>query len=43
MPPGSKMDPKLAKADQISNGGSTCVIRYLENGEKTAVQQQRRW
>ena len=30
---GSKMDPLLAKAEPISDGGSTSVIAYLE-GEK---------
>ncbi|GAB0184492.1 epimerase family protein SDR39U1 [Grus japonensis] len=39
MPAGSKMDPMLAKAEPISNGGSASGITYLK-GEKTAVKQQ---
>ena len=29
VPAGSKMDPPLAKAKPISNGGSTSMITYL--------------
>jgi len=31
---GSKMDPLLAKAKPISDGGSTPVITYLRRGRK---------
>ncbi|GAB0206670.1 hypothetical protein GRJ2_003132600 [Grus japonensis] len=34
MPSGSKMDLPLAKAEPISNGGSTSVITYLRRGIK---------
>ena len=34
MPAGSKMDPPLAKAEPISNSGSTSVITYLRKGKK---------
>jgi len=45
MPPGSKMDPPLAKAKPISNGGSASVIVYLRKGRKklsneTAVRRE---
>jgi len=33
MPAGSKMDPLLAKAKPISDGGSTSVISYLRRGK----------
>jgi len=33
MPGGSMMDPPLAKAEQISGGGSTSVIMYLRWGK----------
>ena len=33
----SKMDPLLAKAKPISNGGSTSGITYLRRGEKNAA------
>ena len=33
-PASSKMDPSLAKADPISDGGSTCVRSYLRKGKK---------
>ena len=32
MPAGSKMDPLLAKAEPISNGGSASGITYLRKG-----------
>ncbi|PKU35129.1 protein pxr1-like [Limosa lapponica baueri] len=35
MPEGSQMDPPLAKAQPIINGGSTSGITYLRRGEKT--------
>ncbi|GAB0202867.1 hypothetical protein GRJ2_002752300 [Grus japonensis] len=34
MPAGSKMDPPLAKAEPISNGGSVSVITSLSTGKK---------
>ncbi|KAK4829029.1 hypothetical protein QYF61_001804 [Mycteria americana] len=34
MPAGSKMDPPLAKAEPISDGGSASVITYLRRGKK---------
>jgi len=38
---GPKMDPLLAKAEPISNGGSTSVITYLRRGRKKLwVRQQ---
>ena len=39
MPAGSKMDPLLAKAEPISDGGSASGITYLRKGKKTAAQQ----
>ncbi|GAB0190559.1 EH domain-containing protein 4 [Grus japonensis] len=39
MPASSKMDPLLAKAKPISNGGSASGIAYLRRG-KTAAEQQ---
>jgi len=36
MPAGSKVDPPLAKAKSVSDGGSTSVITYLSRGKKTA-------
>ena len=45
MPDGSKMDPLLAKAKPISDGGSTSAITYFRRGKrkiiktKTAQQQ----
>ena len=40
MPAGSKMDPLLAKAEPISDGGHASRIMYLRRGEKEPVQQQ---
>ncbi|XP_075356581.1 uncharacterized protein LOC142409205 [Mycteria americana] len=40
MPAGSKMDPPLAKAEPISDGGSASGITYLRTGEKKPVQLQ---
>jgi len=41
VPAGSEMDPLLAKAKPISNGGSTSGITYLRKGRKnSAVIQQ---
>ena len=34
MPAGSKMDPLLAKAESISNDGSSSGITYLRRGQK---------
>jgi len=34
----SKMDPPLAKAKPISDGGSTSVITYLRRGRKKNLQ-----
>lgn len=39
MPPDSKTDPPLAKAESISNGGSTSAKTYLIT-EKIGGQQQ---
>ncbi|GAB0195028.1 acid sphingomyelinase-like phosphodiesterase 3b [Grus japonensis] len=39
MPAGSKMDPLLAKAEPISDGGSTSGITELRRGEKTHQEQ----
>ena len=36
-PAGSKTDPLLAKAKQISNGDSASVIAYLRRGRKKTV------
>jgi len=33
----SKMDPLLAKAEPISDGGSASGITYLRRGEKTCT------
>jgi len=33
MPAGSKMDPPLAKAEPISDGGSASGITYLRRGK----------
>ena len=35
MPAGSKTDPPLAKAEPISNSGSTSGITYLRKGKKS--------
>ena len=40
VPAGSKMDPLLAKAKPISDGGRASVITYLRNGKKTL---QEKW
>jgi len=44
MPAGSKMDLLLAKANPISDSGSTSVITYLRKGRKncseTAVERE---
>jgi len=41
VPAGSKMDPQLAKAKPISNGGSASGITQLIRGrKKTAVKRQ---
>jgi len=43
MPAGSKTDPPLAKAEPISDGGSTPGITELRQRRKnTVVKQQRR-
>jgi len=42
MPAGSKKDSLLAKAEPISDGGSTSGITYLGMGKKNAVKQQTR-
>jgi len=34
VPAGSKMDPPLAKAKPINNGGTASVITYLRRGKK---------
>jgi len=39
MPAGSKMDLPLAKAEPISDGGYTSVIRYLRRGKKNAAEE----
>ncbi|GAB0183645.1 AN1-type zinc finger protein 5-like [Grus japonensis] len=39
MPAGSKMDPPLAKAEPISDGGSTSGITELRKGKKTHQEQ----
>jgi len=39
MPAGSKMDPPLAMAEPISDGGSASGTRYVRRG-KIAVQLQ---
>jgi len=38
----SKIDPPLAKAKPISDGGSASVIAYLRREKKTAVRWQSR-
>lgn len=40
VPAGSKRDPPLAKAEPISDSGSTSVATFLRKGKKNAVQQQ---
>ncbi|PKU41961.1 protein pxr1-like [Limosa lapponica baueri] len=40
MPASSKTDLPLAKAESISEGGSTSVKIYLRSGKKPAAQQQ---
>jgi len=42
VPAGSKMDPPLAKAKPISDGGNASGITYLRRGKKPAVKQQSR-
>jgi len=47
MPVGSKMDPPLAKAEPISDSGSTCAITHLRRKKKKTLhngilQQERR-
>jgi len=37
VPASSKMDPPLAKAKPISDGGSASVITYSRHGRKTVV------
>jgi len=37
VPAGSKMDPPLAKAKPISDGGSASGITYLRRGGKTTA------
>jgi len=37
MPASSKMDPSLAKAKPISDGGSISVIMYLRRGNTSAM------
>jgi len=34
MPAGSKIDPLLAKANPMSDGGSTSVITFFKTGRK---------
>jgi len=43
VPAGSKMDPLLAKAKSVSDGGSTSMITYLRRGKtcgETAVERE---
>ena len=40
MPAGSKMDPLLAKAEPISDGGSASVITYLRKGKEVTGEWQ---
>jgi len=45
MPAGSKMDPLLAKANDISDSGSASVITYISSGKicwKTAIEREER-
>jgi len=37
VPTGSKMDPPMAKAEPISDSGSTSGITYLRRGKKPAA------
>jgi len=41
-PASSKMDPLLAKARPVSDGGSASGITYLRRGKKTVRRQQLR-
>ncbi|KAK4810932.1 hypothetical protein QYF61_013340 [Mycteria americana] len=42
VPAGSKTDPPLAKAETISDGGSTSVITYLRRGKKLLCNSSRK-
>jgi len=40
MPAGSKRDPPMAKAEPISDGGSTSGITYLEGEENCSRREE---
>jgi len=42
MPPSSKMDLLLAKAESINDSSSASVITYLRRGKKTLSNNRRR-
>jgi len=43
VPAGSKMDPPLAKAKPISDGGSASVITRFKKGKKKKTAMRQQW